>query len=77
MTWKSFLDIAQFFTRDTDQDGTVDFYGAVQGARQGGQNLVYDVLLMFSPMGLKSLMKTSNRYLILKLELKPYNSTLI
>ena len=31
MTWKEFLDIAQFFTRDTDQDGTVDFYGAVQG----------------------------------------------
>jgi len=55
MTWKEFLDIAQFFTRDTDQNGTVDFYGAVQGARQGGQNLVYDVLLMLFTNGIEIL----------------------
>ncbi len=52
-TWKEFLDIAQFFTRDANQDGIIDFYGTVQGARQGGQNLVYDVLLMFFTNGVQ------------------------
>ena len=52
-TWDEFLDISKFFTRDTDGDGKTDFYGTVLGAKQGGQNLVYDVLIMFYTNGIE------------------------
>jgi len=34
--WQEFIDVAVFFTRDTDGDGNIDFYGTdVKGAPQG------------------------------------------
>ena len=35
-TWKQFRDVAQFFTRDTNGDGTIDFWGVGNGFSADG-----------------------------------------
>lgn len=38
-TWSQFLDVAEFFTRDTDGDGVVDFWGTADIARRGAVSM--------------------------------------
>ncbi len=39
-TWQQYLDTAEFFTRDDDQDGVIDMYGTSLSAKTGGDTVV-------------------------------------
>lgn len=54
---EQFLEVAQFFTRDTDGDGTIDLWGYAQPARWDHGNTVFEEILLrqgleyFDPAG--------------------------
>ncbi|MFR1872250.1 MAG: ABC transporter substrate-binding protein, partial [Coprococcus sp.] len=39
-TWQEYLDVAEFFTRDNDKDGTIDMYGTSLSAKTGGDTVI-------------------------------------
>lgn len=47
--WQEYLDTAEFFTRDEDQDGTVDLYGTSLSGKTGG-----DTVISFLEMALQA-----------------------